>query len=114
MKTINKELNLLEISDVEKILTEYFGKPISISDVECELTYGIPFRRKYPDAMFLTFTVDGERFESIEEFYDWDTGVNVYDGKRLSLSEPFLLKEDIFAFDVSAFKSFDIWVDSSD
>ena len=37
MKTITKEYNVLEVSDIEKAVSDFLGKPTKISEIYCEL-----------------------------------------------------------------------------
>lgn len=109
MKTITKELNLLDVEDIEQALSKYFGREISISDVECCLVYCVPIDEG-PDGMYLEFTVNGEYCDSFDVF-DEDHFIG---NKQLSLNEMALPVREIFNFNVSAFKSFDRYADSSD
>lgn len=119
MKTIIKEINLLDIEDIEEALSSYMGKKISIADVECRLVYCVPADTNEASGMYLEFIAD-ENTSFIDGPASFDIFKNDMDeyhywkGKKLSLDEPWLPVEEIFNFDVSAFKSFDSWTDSSD
>lgn len=115
MKTIQItiEYNLLDVEDIEEAISSYLGKKTSISDVECTLVYSIPADTQEPDGMFLEFVVDDNEFYSFDIFYDEEIG-HCYKGKQLALDERWLPLEDIFNFDVSLFKNFDSYTDSSD
>lgn len=119
MKTIIKEINLLDIEDVEEALSAYMGKKISIIDVECRLTYSIPMDTGEPSGMYLEFIVD-ENISYLDGPASFDIFKNdaedyhYWNGKRLALDEPWIPVNEIFNFDVSAFKSFESWTDSSD
>ena len=39
MKTIFKEINLLDIEDIEKAVSDYLGEPVSIKDMDCSFVY---------------------------------------------------------------------------
>lgn len=115
MKTITKELNLLDVEDIEQALSKYFDREISISEVECNLAYCIPCDTDEPSGMILEFTVDDEFCDSFDVFVDKETEWSHYlNGKELSLNEPWLPVEEILNFDVSLFKSFDSYTDNSD
>lgn len=114
MKTITKELNLLDVEDVEKAISEYLGRKVDISEVDCYLAFCVPADTCEPDGMYLNFEIDEESFDSFDLFWDDDKDGYYLDGKVLSLSEPYAKVEEIFNFDVSAFKSFETGVDSSD
>ena len=108
MTTITKELNLLDIEDIEKAASEFLEREVAISDIECVMQYGgfgFDEEDHTPGGIFLIFTVDDEEFDSYELFDD--DGEYRIDGKPLSLNAPWLPKEEIFNFDVSAFKSFE-------
>ncbi len=108
MTTITKELNLLDIEDIEKAASEFLEREVAISDIECVMQYGsFDEDDLTPGGIFLIFTVDDEEFDSYELFVSDDDGEYRIDGKSLSLNAPWLPKEEIFNFDVSAFKSFE-------
>ena len=114
MKTIVKELNLLDIEDIEEALSSYWGRNVSISEVECTLTYCIPADTSIPSGMFLDFA-DGDEFcDSLDLFDKEESYTFTWKDKELSLNEAWLPVEEIFTFDVSAFKLFSIDMDSSD
>ena len=119
MKTITKEINLLDIEDIEEALSAYCKRKISISEVGCTLVYCIPCDTREPSGMYLEFSVDedAEWFESptsFDVFCHEEFGSHFWKGKILALDEPWLEPEMIFAFPVSEFKSFDSYTDSSD
>ena len=41
MKTIIKEINVLEIEDIEKAIFNFLGEQIKINEIDCFLTYWI-------------------------------------------------------------------------
>jgi len=107
MKTIVKELNLLDIEDVEEALSSRWGEKVSIADVECTLVYCPPLSDpSLSSFMYLVFT------EGQKECVSWDLFGEpqnyIWKGKKLSLSEPWLPAQEIFAFDISAFKQFEV------
>jgi hypothetical protein len=106
MKTITKEYNVLEISDIEKAVSDFLGEPTKISEIDCELKYWIDDDDK-PTEMYLDF---GE-CTAEDLFYDNELKGYYIDGKRLSLSDPTHPLDEIFAFDVSEFRSFNAWTD---
>lgn len=111
MKTVTKELNLLDIEDIEEALCSYWGKPVSIADVECTLWYHTNIKDNHlPACMALEF-VEGENWVFSDDIFTID---HTWKGKALSLSEVWLPAEEIFAFDVDAFKSFNIDVEPMD
>lgn len=114
MKTIVKKLILLDVEDVEEALSSYWGKSVSIAEVECTLTYSVPADTATPSGMYLEFA-DGDEFcDSFDLFDEDDSSVFTWKDKKLSLNEAWLPVEEVFAFDVSAFKQFNVDTDSSD
>jgi hypothetical protein len=101
MKTIIKEYNVLEISDIEKAASDFLGEPTKISEIDCELKYWIDDDDQ-PTEMFLDF---GE-CSAWDLFYNEELKGYYIDGKRLSLSDLWHPVNEIFAFDVSEFGSF--------
>ena len=113
MKTIIKELNLLDIEDIENAVSSRIERQVTIAEIECSLVYCIPCDSGKASGMYLELTVDDEQLYSFDLFYDDDNG-HYLDGKKLSLDEPWLPASEVFNFDTSVFKSFDSWADSSD
>ena len=58
--------------------------------------------------------IEDDSCDSFDLFWNDDLTGHYLDGKRLCLDEPWLPVEEIFNFDISVFKSFDSWTDSSD
>ena len=114
MKNVTKELNLLDVEDIESALSDYFEKKVTISEVICTLTHFIPLDTQEPCGACLDFQIGDDSCDSFDLFYDEDLNGHYLNGKRLSLDEPWLPEEEIFAFDVSMFKSFESAVDTSD
>lgn len=119
MKTITKEINMLDIKDIEDALSAHTGKNISISDIECNLVYCIPLDTGKPSGMYLEFVVDENRAyydnpSSFDIFKKDDGESHYWQGKPLALDEPWLPVNEIFNFDISAFKKFSSFTDTSD
>ena len=114
MKTIIKELNLLDIEDIEQAVSSFFGKPVIISQIDCSLVYCIPMDTGEPSGMLLELKVGDDSCDSFDLFYDYEKDRHHLNGKQLSLDEPWLPASEVFNFDISVFKSFDSWTDSSD
>ena len=115
MQTITKEINLLDIEDVEQALTEYLGRPVTISEVRCWLTYCIPADTEKPSGAYLEFQIGEDDCYSFDVFVDKESEeAHYWNGKKLALDEPWLPVEEIFNFDVEVFRSFDSGIDSSD
>ena len=64
--------------------------------------------------MYFSLKIGAESCDSFDLFWDDEKDGHYLNGTRLCLDEPWLPVEEIFNFDVSAFKSFDSWTDSSD
>lgn len=117
MKVLNKELVLLDIDDIEEVVSGAVGRKVSISDIDCTLTYFMPFNDKgfnEPSCMHLTFFVNDEEVDAFDVMYNVEEYIFEYKGKKLSLNEPYLEVDCIFNFSVEKFKSFSIDCDSSD
>ena len=119
MKTITKEINLLDIEDIEEAVLNFIGRKIPISEIKCSLVYSVPADTGEASGMYLELIVDEslDYFEnpcSFDLFKNEDEECHYWKGKRLALDEPWLPVEEIFNFDISVFKSFDSWTDSSD
>ena len=114
MKTITKELNLLDIEDVERAIYAFLGREVKIQEVECTLTHCIPADTLEPSGAFLNFVVGDECCDSFELFMGGESDGEYLDGKLLSLALPWASTDEIFNFEVAAFKSFEEEIDSSD
>lgn len=114
MKTIVKEINLLDIEDIEKAVSHFFGEEISIADIDCELIYHVDFDKEEPfnyDEMVLSFTYCDDDCLSSDLFWDEELDGYALNGKILWVKGEFRPVNEIFSFDVSAFNSFDSWSD---
>ena len=114
MKTIIKEINLLDIDDVEQAVSVYLGRKVSIAEMDCSLAYCIPADTYKPSGMYFVLTLGDVECDSSDLFYDEEMRGHFLNGKPLCLDEPWLPINKIFNFDVSAFNSFDSWTDMSD
>lgn len=115
MKTITKELNLLDIEDIEKAVSSQLGRPVKISEIECTFVYCMPCNTNEPSGMYFNIEVDNRYLDSYDLFFDDNIELIPIDGKAPSLDEEkCLYPSDVFSFDTSAFKSFSFDIDSSD
>lgn len=114
MKTTVKELNLLDVEDIEQAASNFLGKPVLISQIDCSLVYCIPMDTGEPSGMYLELEVGDDSCDSFDLFYDDERDGHYLNGKQLSLDEPWLPASEVFNFDISAFKSYNSWTDSSD
>lgn len=107
--TITKELVLLDAQDIEKALSDYFKKDISISEVDCQLVYHFCQEIDEGAEAIFDFTVGDDRCDSVDLFFNRDLVGHYLNGTHLSLDDPFLPVEQLLNFDTSLFKSFDSW-----
>ncbi len=114
MTTVTKELNLLDAEDVERSVSERLGRTIRIREMECRLNHRIPFVSGEPGGAYLVFKVGEEACDSYDLFWDKEREGHFLRGRRLSLDEAWASAADVFSFDVSGFKQFDSWIDTSD
>ena len=117
MTTITKELNLLDKEDLEKAVSEFLGRDVSVSEMECTLVHSIPADTGEPDGAILELTTGDDSCDSLDLFWGENMGGHYLNGKRLSLDEPWATAEEIFNPDtltMDDFKSFDSRVDGSD
>ena len=114
MTTKIKELNLLDVEDIEKAISEYFEREIKLSEVECILMYCVDVDGAELGGSYLRFIVGDDECDSFDLFEDEDEGEDIVNGKVPSYYYDCLSPEDVFNFDVSAFKSFETLIDGSD
>ncbi len=114
MKTIIKEINLIDIADIEYAVSNHLGKKVTISKIDCSLVYCIPLDSGEASGMYFELKIGEDFCDSFDLFFDDKLDGHYLNGKRLCLDEPWLPVNEIFNFDVSVFKSFDSWTDSSD
>lgn len=107
MKTITKEIHLLDIEDIEKAVSDYSGEEQSIEEIGCTLFYHLADENMPNGMSFVLDDAEGEFISSYDLFYDEEKKGHYLNGKRLSLDEPWLPVNEIFNFDVSAFCSFE-------
>ena len=113
-KTITKELNLLDVEDIEAALSKHYDQKISVSEVKCTLRYCIPLDTSELCGSYLQFEVGDDWCDSFDLWFDEDTDELLVNGKEPSFVRECLCPEDVFSFNVSAFKKFECEVDSSD
>ena len=114
MTTKIKELNLLDVEDIEKALSEYFERQIKLSEVERTLVYCVPIDCGGLCGSYLQFFAGDDECSSYDLFEDEDEGKDIVNEMVPSYYYDCLSPEDVFNFDVSAFKSFGMLVDGSD
>ena len=114
MKTIIKEINVLDIADIERAVSKHLERDVSISEIDCSLAYCIPMDSGEASGMYFELTIGEDFCDSLDLFYDDELKGHYLDGKQLCLDEPWLPVNEIFNFDISAFKSFRSWTDYSD
>ena len=87
-------------------MSDFMEYPVKISEIDCEITYWFDDDNQ-PTGMFLDFGC----CDANDLFYDEEKKGFYLNGVRLSVSEPWLPLNEIFAFDVSEFRSFTSWTD---
>ena len=113
-KTVIKELNLLDVEDIERALSDYYCKKVSLEDVECTLYYCIREDTCELSDSYLQFDVGDKWCDAFDLFYDNEENEFIVNGQTPSFSGTCLPPEEIFNFDVSAFKKFEYGIDGSD
>ncbi len=113
-KTVTKELNLLDVEDIEAALSKHYDRKITVSEVECTLYYCFHLDTCELRGSYLEFMIGNDPCDSYDLWYDEEEKKVRVNGKRPSFVLECLRPEYIFNFDVSAFKEFECWVDNSD
>ena len=104
----------LNAEDIESAVSKYFNKPVTISDIACTLVYVISESTSEPEEMHLAMSVGDNDFSSLDlMLFDQSRKAYYLGGERLALDERWLPKDDIFNFDTSLFKTFEIENDLS-
>ena len=104
----------LNVADLEYAVSTYLGQDVNISDIACTLVYVISESTSEPEEMHLAMTVGDHEFSSLDLiFFDQSRKAYYLKNERLALDEAWLPKDDIFSFDTSMFKSFEIENDLS-
>ena len=115
IETLPNTTHPLGLQDVEYAVSAYLKKQVSIADICCTLVYVIPASTGEPQEMHLAMTVDTKEFSSLDlMFFDKKRQTYCMHGKRLALDLPWMPVEEIFSFDVSLFKSFEITEDTDE
>jgi hypothetical protein len=110
MKEKHKVFTVLEVEDVERLVSEMAGRDIKVGDMEVTLIDGVPLGPVMDGdigSLYMTceVRVDGE------EIYDDDYNSPLDEYMPDYAYTP---EEYIFDFDTSMFKSFERYTDSSD
>lgn len=112
MITKTKTYNVLEVDDVERIISEFVGRDVKIGEMEVELNDCIPYDSTMEDSydlsdfcMIISVIVDDE--ELLDDEYD--SPLQKYLPKGVFVPEKY-----IFNFDTKLFKSYSRCVDTSD
>ena len=99
MITKAKEYKLLEVHDIEEAVSQYFGKPVKVSQMEVMMYDWISEKIVY----FEIFVPEVDEYSSCCSFQIQDD-MHLWNGVRLN--ELYLKEQYIFAFDTSLFKSY--------
>lgn len=106
-----KVFQVLEVADVERLVSEMAGREIKVSDMDIRLYDAVPYGPIYDEGrvdsvyMYCEVRVDGK--EVFDD--DYNSPFDDYLPKWVYLPE-----EYIFDFDTKLFKSFKRYTDSSD
>ena len=114
VKQMEEMKGQLSKADMEVAASGYLNRRVSLSDIDCTLIYVIPKSTGMPKEMHLNMAVGDQEFSSLDLFFSKSRGAYFYNGRRLALDGTCRPEEDIFSFDVSAFKSFRTEVDDED
>ena len=112
MKTIVKEIHLLDIEDIEKAVSDYLGVPVSINEMSCSFVYHISGFD--PNGMGFNLFSKGEFVSNYDLFYDEEKKGHYLNGKRLCLDEPWLPVNEVFNFDPSVFSFYESYHEDDD
>ena len=104
----------LSVSDVEGAVSAYLNRRVSISEITCTLIYVIPKSTGKPKEMHLDMIVSDQEITSLDLFFDQNRKAYYFKGRQLALDSAWRAEKEIFAFDVSAFKTFNTEVDEED
>lgn len=110
MKKETIELNVLEVEDVERLVSEAAGREVKVGDIEMTLIDVVPEDVKFDGHGGGTYIACGIRVDD-EEILDEDSRSPLDDYLP---NIAYLYDEQIFDFDVSLFKSYDRYTDPSD
>ena len=113
--TGNEQLKILSKQDIEKAVSAYLNKRVSVSEIECTLVYVIPASTGKPQEMHLSMVVDDKEFSTLDLcFFDQKKKGYYFNGQQLALNSAWQPVNRIFTFDVSEFASFSTEQDNSD
>ena len=113
-EAIQRMQEQLSVEDMEKAVSAYFGRPVSVSEMDCTLIYVIPAATDVPKEMHLYLEVDGQNCSSLDLFFDQKRKGYYIGDRQLALDDTWRSEEDIFGFDVALFRDFDTEVDEDD
>ena len=119
MKTITRTYNVLEAEDLERAVSEYFGKEITLSEMEvdvcdCIHPWDDDFEKYYDpstEALGMCITVEGaENAEGYDFVSEFEIGLaDFFREKDLFIDDKY-----IFGFDTGLFKSYSRYVSTDD
>ena len=114
-QAVREQLRQLDRQDIEKAVSAYLGKQVSVSEIACTLVYVIPENKGEPQEMHLYMVVGDEEFSSLDLcFFEPKKKGYYIKGQRLALDSAWLPVNRIFSFDASEFKYFTTEEDNSD
>ena len=111
---ITKTYNVLDVEDVERIVSEHAGRNVKIGEMTIELLDCLPedsmWENKPPlsdFSMYINVEVDGEDIVTDEENYESPLQPYLPEGV-------FIPEKYFFNFDTKLFKSYKRYIDNSD
>ena len=111
---ITRTYNVLDVEDVEKIISEYAGREVKISEMNVELDDCLPADAMWDDeldissfGMLINVEVDGNDIVIDEEEYECPLQKYLPEGV-------FVPESLFFNFDTNLFKSYRRGIDNSD
>ena len=111
-KTYN--YNVLDVEDVERIISEYAGREVKVGEMNVELTDCLPEDQMWEDkpdlsqfCMVINVEVDNEDIVINEEEYECPLQKYLPEGV-------FVPEKYFFNFDTKLFKSYTRYIDNSD
>ena len=107
MTTVTKELNLLDIEDIEEAFNELVGRNITISELCCTIIYHLDNKQGFTGMSILFDYGDEWDLFDASELFERVNNELFWKGKRLAINEPCLPVKNYFNFDISTFKYFE-------
>lgn len=114
MKQITEKYYALDVEDLEKAVSTFFGKAVTVGEMECEIEYFQSTQTDGPiDPVLYIVCGNGSDFaSSFDLFLDEKSGqLHTLNGHLLALEMPCHTTDQIFNFATSLFKRFEIRIE---